>query len=570
MDMNKNNEDLSPKIPTGSFAIPLTSLSNATGSWRSQRPVYSPSDAPCHLACPAHEEISSWLGLMASGNTKAAWEKLIQSNPLPAISGRVCPHPCESSCHRGSYDNAVGIHHVERTLGDLAIKKGWSIPVLPLDDRLPPVAVVGAGPSGLSAAYQLRKKGYRVTLFEALSEAGGTCRSAIPSYRLDKKVLESEVSRLLSTGILFRPNQRLGRDFSLEELEADYGACFLGPGAQKSRDFDVGGAAPPTLRHGLDLLKEYQDIGQIPRWNKAVIVGGGNTAMDLARVLLRTGTSEVHIITEESLPTQENSQKDQMPGNPQEIAKALEEGVMIHPNRAVRRLVLQDDRIIGVQIVHARKGQLSGAPHRESFEGTESLMMADQIIPAVGQVVSPEGIENIIHRGMPHLSVDKNGFVTGSRCTFSAGDACPGGGTVSHAIGSAHLAALAMDDFLSKGALPAAAESAQPISFERLNLHYFEPITPVEGPRVLKEALSWEEAEESFTEELARKEANRCLSCGACLHCDNCWTLCPDNAVLKTTGEETGSYVLDYGFCKGCGICAHECPTGFIKMVSEP
>ena len=568
MALNKNeNEDIVLKIPVGSFATPMTSLGNFTGSWRSQRPVYTPSDAPCHFGCPAHEDISSWLGLMASGDARSAWEKLIQTNPLPAVSGRVCPHPCESSCHRGAYDNAVGIHHVERTLGDLAIERGWTIPVSPLDDSLPPVAVVGAGPSGLSASYQLRKRGYRVTLFEALSEAGGTCRSAIPSYRLDKKVLENEISRLLSTGVLFRPNQRLGRDFSLEELEEDYGACFLGPGAQKSRNFDVRGTTPGNMRHGLELLKEYQNIGQIPHWKKVIIVGGGNTALDLARVLLRTGSESVHIITEESLPAHEQSQTDRMPANPQEIANAMEEGVIIHPNRAVSRLVLQDERVIGVEIVHARKSHR--LPRRESFEGTESILMADQIIPAVGQILSPEGIETILHAGS-HLTVDGNGFVTGSRCTFSAGDACPGGGTVSHAIGSARRAALAMDFFLSKGLLPPVLESPEPISFEKLNLHYFEPVAPMEKPPSPGKSLSWADELEGFPEELARKEALRCLSCGACLQCDNCWTLCPDNAVLKTTGEEAGSYVLDYGFCKGCGICAHECPTGFIKMIPEP
>jgi len=567
--MGLKDDDMISRIPTGSFAGPNTALQNLTGSWRTQRPVYTPSDAPCHLGCPAHEEISSWLGLMASGNTRGAWEKLVESNPLPAVSGRVCPHPCESSCHRGAYDNAVSIHNVERTLGDIAIKRGWSLPVPPLDDRLPPVAVVGAGPSGLSAAYQLRKRGYPVTVFEALSEAGGTCRSAIPSYRLDRLVLENEVNRLLAENIVFRPKQRLGRDFSLEELESDYRAVFLGPGAQKSRDFNVRGTTPGTLRHGLEILKEYQDIGQIPHWKKVIIVGGGNTALDLARVLRRTGTVEVHIITEESMPSGEGFQSDQMPGNPREIAMAIEEGIIFHPNRSVNRLLLQNDRIIGVEIVHGHKTGSSGSTRRESFEGTETVMMADQIIPAVGQILLSNGLEALAH-GADHLPVDGNGFVIGSQRSFSAGDACPGGGTVSHAIGSAHKTAIAMEIFLSQSVLPPVLETRQAISFQNLNLHYFEPSPPMDMTPSSVGILSWEEPQESFSEELARREAERCLSCGACLRCDNCWTLCPDNAVLKTREDSQDPYVLDYGFCKGCGICAHECPTGFIRMIPEP
>ncbi len=564
-----DREEIAPGIQAGSIASPVTSLRNFTGSWRSERPVYTPTDAPCHFGCPAHEEISAWLGLMASGNTRGAWEKLVESNPFPAISGRVCPHPCESSCHRGSYDSAVGIHNVERALGDLAIREEWTFPMMPSDHTLPPVAVVGAGPSGLSAAYQMRKRGYRVTVFEALSEAGGTIRSAIPSYRLDRKVLDSEVTRLFSTGILFRPRQRLGRDFSLEELESDYGAVFLAPGAQKSRNFDVGGTTPASMRHGLEILKEYQDIGQVPRWKKVVIVGGGNTALDLARVLLRTGSGEVHIITEESLPGQETTKEELMPGNPQEIARAISEGVTIHPNRAVNRLILQNDRVIGVELVHARKKHFPGTTGRDSFEGTESVMMADQIIPAIGQILSPDGLENIAH-GRSRLTVDRNGFLTGSRRIFAAGDACPGGGTVSHAIGSACKAADAMNLFLSREVIPPDWEAKSPLPFENLNLNYFDFSSPMTPPVSSTEILSWDEPEESFSEEVARKEAGRCLSCGACLRCDNCWTLCPDNAVLKSSGTNRSPYILDYGFCKGCGICAHECPTGFIKMIPEP
>ncbi len=554
-------------ISPGAFAGPTTAFSNLTGSWRSERPVYTPSDAPCHTACPAHEDINRWLSFMALDDPKSAWEQLVRKNPLPAVSGRVCPHPCESSCHRGSYDQPIAIHAVERTLGDVALSRGWALPVPPLSEPAPQVAVVGAGPAGLSAAYHLRRQGCRVTLFEALSEAGGTCRTAIPSYRLDKNVLGSEVERLLATGILFQPGNRLGRDFSLADLESSYAAVFLGPGAQKSRPFTVRGMSPEYMRHGLEVLKEYQDLGTIAVWKKVVILGGGNTAMDLARVLLRTGTGEVHVVSEESLPGESDDPRDRMPGNPGEIDRARKEGVIIHANRTVNRLILRDDRTVGVELVRARKRFSGESPHHEAFEGTETILTADQVIPAIGQILEPGGLEPWI-RPDHHLAVDSSGFVTGSQNTFSAGDACPGGGTVSHAIGSAYRATLAMNQFLKTATFTPTGDPL-PIPYAILNLHYFEPRPRLKESPPPRELLAWDEIEETPSESDAHLEARRCLSCGSCMECDNCWTLCPDSAVLKQSKDPDRPYVFDYDYCKGCGICAHECPTGFIRMVTE-
>ncbi|KPK37469.1 MAG: glutamate synthase [Gammaproteobacteria bacterium SG8_47] len=560
------------QLTRGGYAERSTSVSFKTGSWRVQRPLHRHRAAPCHAACPAGEDAQAYLAKVAEGRLREAWEEIVSANPLPSITGRVCHHPCESDCNRSQYDAPISIQGVERFLGDKAIAEGWPYPVAPVAAHALAVAVIGAGPAGLSAAYHLLRRGYRVTLFDSLPEAGGTCRSAIPAYRLPREVLDAELERVLTTGMTLRLQHRLGRDVSLQELRSDFDAMFLAPGTQRSRAWNVDGVTQRDLQMGQDLLKKWTDIGAIPTPNKAAIVGGGNTAVDLSRVLKRAGIPEVHIITHEAIPGPGIEPECAMPAIPREIAQAREEGVIIHENRGIRRLILRGERVVGIEMVHMRKlRRANGKLERVAFEGTETVLHVDQVIPAVGQEVDTHGFESLLV-GTNAFRVDGWGRVENNQGVFAGGDACPGRGTVSAAVGDGRRAAHAIDAYLRESELDA-VPAPEPIGLSELNLNYYEPASRPQHPVLpVEQRTAFEEIEGGLNSNEITVEAKRCFSCGNCFACDNCWTLCPDSSVLKTSelASDGSHYVFDYDYCKGCGICAHECPAGFIAMVDEP
>jgi formate dehydrogenase beta subunit len=497
----------------------------------------------------------------------------VSANPLPAITGRVCHHPCETACNRGLYDESISIHGVESYLGDRALAEGWDYPLRRPDSDATEVAVVGAGPAGLAAAYHLTRLGYRAQLFEALPEAGGLLRSAIPPYRLPRQVLQAEIERLLASGIRFYPGQRLGRDFSLQELRTQYPAVFLGPGTQRSRDWAIDSATPRDLHVGLQLLKEWMDVGSVPEWSRVAIVGAGNTAIDLARVLKFSGVPEVHIISHKAIPAPGVPAEDSMPAILREIEQGLDEGVMIHEHRGVQRLILRGEKVVAVELVHMKKlADANGRLKRVAFEGTESLLEVDQVIPAIGQVVEPAGLETLLKQ-RAYLQADAWGRIDGHPGVLSGGDARGDRGTVSEAIGDGRRAASAIDAFIRGAAEPEDRETKGLLNYDQLNLNYFAPAPRPAAPTLaVAERDGSNEIDGGLSRQQAVAEGQRCFSCGNCLACDNCWALCPDVAVLKTreVAADGSHYVFDYGYCKGCGLCAHECPTGYIVMQEEP
>lgn len=555
-------------VTRGSFAKPGTSLETRTGDWRLMRPEHRHRAAPCHVACPAGEDPQAYLARAAAGDLRGAWEALVSANPLPAITGRVCHHPCEAACNRGSYDQPIATHSVERFLGDLAMEQGWMYPVQAPPPDAPRVAIVGGGPAGLAAAYHLVRRGLGAVVFEAEVEAGGLLRSAIPPYRLPRAVAAAEIERLLATGITLHTNHRLGRDLSLDELRADFRAVFLAPGTSRAREWSVDGAAPGDLRNGLDLLKEWISIGALPNYRSVAIIGGGNTAIDLARVLRFRGVEQVHVITFQSMPGPGVSPRDVMSATPSEIRHAHEEGVTIHEHRGIRRLILRDGAVAGVEMVHMR--EMEKTPGRReivAFEGTETVLKVDQVIPAVGQEIERAGMEAVLERHSSFVA-DTWGQLLGHPGIFTGGDALARGGTVSAAIGDGRRAALAIAAYLD--GLPAPArEASRPILFSDLNLNYFDHSgRAYVSMRALEDRTASDEIEGALTRDGLDREARRCFSCGECMACDNCWTLCPDNSVLKVSNGN-GRYVFDYDHCKGCGICARECPVGYIAMAEE-
>jgi 2-oxoacid:acceptor oxidoreductase delta subunit (pyruvate/2-ketoisovalerate family) len=563
---------MSRQLTRGAWAEPGSSLEYRTGSWREERPVHVHGAAPCHRACPAGEDAQAWIAGLQLGDEHAAWRELVRANPLPAVTGRVCPHPCESACNRAAYDSAVGIHSLERHVGDAGIAAGWDYPgIAPLPADAPRVAIVGAGPAGLSAAWQLLRGGLRPVLFDRASEAGGLLRSAIPMTRLPRSVLDAELERLLGCGVEWQPRRALGRDFDLSELRADHAAVVLAPGCEAPRAWDVQGVVPADCRGGLEMLQEWIDVGELPVPKRVVIHGGGNTAMDIARVLKRHGAAEVHLVTASGLPGPQTAPDDVLNVVPRELEEGLEEGVVVHPHATVSRLLMRDSRVVGVEIVALRKlARAGGGKARVPFAGTERILAAEQVIPCIGEQVDATVFGARVQRS-GYFRVDAEGRFAGEDDVFGAGDACGGAGTVAAAIGAGRRAAAAVIARVRGAASTQAARPDTP--YAALNLAYYEP-APAQRSTSLPAARrdDHSEIESALAAAAVRAEAARCLSCGNCMACDNCWTLCPDSAVIKLAeaASDGSHYAFDYDYCKGCGLCAHECPTGYIRMEPEP
>ena len=547
-------------LTRGAYGNPGTSLAFKTGNWRStEKPVHVHLKAPCHAACPAGEDQQAWFAELQAGHVEAAWTTLVTANPLPGITGRVCPHPCEGACNRAAVDGALAIHNVERWLGDEAVTHGWAYPVGTPEADAPSVAIVGGGPAGLSAAYHAVRHGLRAKVFEALPAAGGLLRSAIPQTRLPRSVLDAELDRLLALeGIEVQYRTRLGRDVSVSELEQQYSAVLLAPGCQESREWDVRGAVPAEHHEGLALLKEFMDHGQFPSADRVVV----------CRLLKRSGVEHVTLVTASGLPGPNTEPDDLINVVPRELDEALEEGIDIVPHATVNRLIMRGSKVIGAEVAGLKKERdRDGRMHRVTFEGTERVVDVDMVIPCIGERVDPAGLSGLVQRGFLRPT-DTRGTLKGM--LFSLGDARGDRGTVAEAIGDGKRA---IEAVVAKLAGDEVQDDDRPsLDATGLNLAYYESRPKALAPKLAVAERSFDtDGDGDIGRAAAMDEAQRCLSCGNCLACDNCWTFCPDSAVIKTVELATdGShYLFDLDYCKGCGLCAHECPTGYIQMQAE-
>ncbi|GLH99740.1 NAD(P)-binding protein [Phytohabitans aurantiacus] len=533
------------------FAITLevgSSLANHTGAWRTERPVYADKLPPCNDACPAGENVQRWLYEAEDGHYERAWRELMRDNPFPAIMGRVCYHPCQTACNRGKLDEAVGINAVERFLGDEAIRQGWTVPVTaaPTGKR---VLVVGAGPSGLAAAYHLRLAGHEVTVRDAGRRPGGMMRYGIPAYRLGRDVLDAEIDRILAMGVTFEPETPVT---DAAAALADFDAVFLAIGAQLSRRTDIPAGDSARILDALGVLRGVAEDEPPLLGRRVVVYGGGNTAMDVARTARRLGATDAVVVYRRT--------RQRMPAQPFEVTEAEEEGVRMH--------WLTTITAAGNGTVTVEKMRLDETGFPQPTGEFEELP-ADSMVLAIGQDVDRSIVDGLagvrVDSGVVQVGAD---MMTGVPGVFAGGDMVPSERTVTTAVGHGKRAARYIDAWLRGRPYQSPARPPR-AAFERLNTWYYSDAPATVRPRLdaARRTSTFDEVVGGLDEDTALFEARRCLSCGNCFECDNCYGVCPDNAVIKLGPGRR--YAIDLEYCKGCGICVTECPAGAIDLVPE-
>jgi len=522
---------------------------SGTGPVRLQEPVYVDSIPPCNHACPAGENIQGWLDKAQDGDFEAAWRILVTDNPMPAIHGRVCYHPCESSCNRQHVDDAVSIHAVERYLGDLALENGW-VPEISAEPSGKKVLVVGAGPSGLSAAWHLAMLGHQVEIREAGPMAGGMMRFGIPAYRMPRDVLDGEVARIEKLGVKITLNCKV-EDVMAAKTEEGFDAVFMAIGAHLGKHVDIPARDSGRILDAVSYLAAVEK-GEEPKLGRRVAVyGGGNTAMDAARTAKRLGAEEAMIIYRRD--------REHMPAHEMEAIEAEAEGIKINWLRTIREI---DSTTFQVEVMEVDE---NGRPQPT---GEIETLEADSLVLALGQNVDTSVLEHI-----PDVSLAWDGVVevnenmmTGADGVFAGGDMVPSERTVTIATGHGKKAARHIDAWL-KGTTYS-KESRQPtVDFDALHLHYYSDAQQRE-----QESLAPEHRTEDFREvtaglskQEARFESARCYSCGNCYECDGCYGACPESAIVKL-GEGKG-YEINYDLCTGCRACFLQCPCHAMEMV---
>ena len=542
--MSERTSDLTPLIDL--LAAP------GTGPVRAQRPVYVDLLPPCNDACPAGENIQAWLEHARAGRWRDAWLTLVKDNPFPAVHGRVCYHPCEDKCNRAALDSAVSIHAVERYLGDRAAQEGWELPI-----EAPPsgkrMLVVGAGPSGLSAAYHLARLGHTVEIRDAGPLPGGMMHFGIPAYRLPRADLMKEVRRIEAMGVKIVLNHKVD-DLLAEKAEGGFDAAFIAIGAHLSRRIDIPARDAARVLDAVTLLRGAGE-GEPPRLGRRVVVyGGGNTAMDAARTARRLGAEEALIVY--------HRDRAHMPAHAFEADEALEEGVKIKWLTSIKEIARAS------LTVEAMELDSQGRPQPT---GRLEALSADAVVLALGQQTDSAFLKKIpAAKFLPDGTVKVSAsMMTGHPGIFACGDAVPGERTVTAAVGHGKKAARHIDAWLRGG------EWQRPprhpgVSFDMLHLPVYSDAARSEQAVLppSRRVDDFAEVLAGLSETEAAYEAKRCLSCGNCFECDQCYAACPEQAIEKLGPGRRYRYLYDR--CTGCAVCFHTCPCHAIEMIPEP
>jgi len=545
-----------------------------TGNFRFYRPVYRDKTPPCNHACPTGEQIQKYLDHVKHDRYLDGYLTILEDNPMPAVTGRVCYHPCETACNRAVHDEPIGIRGVERFLGDFGLKLADN----PVKPDLPPlngqtVAIVGSGPGGLGCAYHLRRKGYASVIFEALDQPGGMLRAGIPAWHLPGEILDAEIAKLLDLGgIEIRCGVRVGDDpdgVTLGYLRTTYDAVFLALGQDVGRRLDAEGAQARGVIGALEFLRETGLGRPVTVGASVLVIGGGNTASDAARSAIRLGgaggnQASATIVSLEA--------EDELLIQPEDLAQARDEGVLFRPRTAlVSVLTGEDGNVRGAVLAAARLARdENGAVRAQIAAGTEYEVPCDTILVAIGQVQVLDWLP-AHYTGHGLVMADESGRVPGEdAAVFAGGDVMRGPSMVVDALGDGKRAARDIDRVLS--AEPLRPEHpVEVMPYEKLNTAYFRHAPRTEAPlapAAERRASQVTEVTLVYSREQAVAEADRCMSCGVCNGCDNCYIVCPDVSVMRDT-RQNGHYSIRTHYCKGCLVCVQECPTGALERVPE-
>ena len=532
-----------------------------TGNFRFFRPVYKDKTPPCNNACPTGEQIQKYLDFVKHERYLDGYLTIMEDNPMPSVTGRVCYHPCETACNRAQHDEPIGIRSVERFLGDY----GLGLPENPILETLPPlngttVAIVGSGPAGLACAYHLRRRGYGSVIFEALDKPGGMLRAGIPHWHLPEEILDAEIAKLLSLGgIEIRTGVRAGVDISWDDLR-NYPATFLALGQDVGRRLPVEGIQSRGVTGGLEFLREAGLGRPVQVGREVLVIGGGNPASDTARSAIRLGGGAATIVSLES--------EEELVIVPEDLVQARAEGVLFAPGTSLVRVLSDNGHVTGAVLCDARlRKDDDGAVRPELIPGTEREVICDTVFIAIGQVQQLEWLpEHLSDRGV--ITADEHGRVEGK--IFVGGDVLRGPSMVVDALGDGKRAARDIDRLLTNEALTAEPEVTI-MPYEGLNSAYFRHAPRIEAPMspaAERRRSQKVEVTLAYSEQEAVAEADRCMSCGVCNGCDNCYVVCPDVSVMRDA-RENGHYSIRTTYCKGCLVCVQECPTGCLEKVPE-
>ena len=548
-----------------------------TGSWRSMRPQYEDKTPPCNQACPAGIDIVRFLMLVEKGKIKDAWLKIKEENPFPGVCGRVCPHPCETHCNRGEYDQPVSINALERFVAD-ATTRARSRHLDRCEQRAERVAIVGSGPAGLSCAYHVARLGYHADVLEALPVPGGILRVGIPAYRLPLDILDREIQDIEALGVRIRTKTRVDKHF-LDKHGREYQAVFMATGAHKSQRLSISGEGGEGVFAGLSFLRGVRMEEKVSPGKRVAIIGGGNTALDAARSALRLGSRPLIVY---------RRSEEEMPAFQAEIDETLEEGVEIEFLTQPVKVIRENGRVVGLECVTMRLGDedASGRKRPVPIEHSNFTLDVDGVLVAIGEKSNVGFVEDWGGLTMEDIPGCE------SRGIFFGGDLVSPYRTVSHAIGSGKRGAIAIDAYLRKeqpsGILDAIqigetggismrkyldpeyrALSRHVVTFEELNTAYFEPMQRFDRGRapVASRIRDFREVNKGLSRQQARHEAERCFNCGTCNECENCYVFCPDVSILRNMKKL--KHEINYDYCKGCGICFTECPRNAISLVEE-
>ncbi len=538
-----------------------------TGNWRAIRPVYRDKMPPCNNACGTNEKIQGYLDLVKRGKYLDAYALIKEDMPFPSVTGRVCYHPCEQACNRGQYDEAISIRAVERFLGDLGqALKHDVVKAGPPNGKK--VAVVGSGPAGHSAAYQLARLGYAVSILEKSPKPGGLNRGGIPLWVLPPEILDREIERLVELGITIKTNCEVGKDVSWDELKNNYDAVVLAVGLTEPNSVRAEGEDKEGVIYGLPFLRDIgMGASKVKLGPRVAVIGGGNTAIDCAREALRQGAVEVTMITVES-------NKDEMPAVPEDLHDMLAEGVQLVHGRCMTAVV-GNGKVEALQLHPARfSGAVNASPINIDRNSPGERVAVDNVIIAVGQHASLAWLPGEFKNERGTIKADRFGQL-GDTNFFAAGDIVQIGTDqqlmVVNAVGDGKRVAFNVDKVLrGEPLLPRNIPVDVIFDLNRLNMTYFPHFSRVQQtllpPNSRKKTQ--QEVIEGFSEEQAVEEAGRCFSCGTCNACDNCYLVCPEPCIVRGA-RSNGLYKILVDYCKGCRVCIEECPTGCLEGVPE-